>query len=1003
MPRRASIGSHASGLAVLVAWLCLVGGAEVVAQDAASLVGLPVTAIEIVEEGRPVSDPLIHGLIETVPGAPLAMADVRETIDHLDVLGRFDDVQVLAVRAGDGVRLTWVLTPAHPVRELLFRGTLRLPESDLRQAVAERYGALPPASRAADVAESLRQFYSDHGFLGAAVTTRVDLRHDPDAASLVVTIDVGPQSTVERVRVEGIDGGQRSALLDRIGIRPGQPYDLLNLQEAVAAYEAELRGLSYYEARIDPSTEFTPEGAAVVTIFVDRGPRVSVTFAGDVLPQAVREQLVPVRQEASADEDLLENGALAIQDYLYARGHRDALADYVRREDGEHLEITYTVAEGARFVVDDVDVRGAQAAAKKELLEVIALEPGQPFVQADVARSARALGELYRARGFTQVSVESVTSISTSEREGGDRRVGVSFDIAEGPRAVVGTVTFAGLDAMTAADARALVGTEPGRPFVEGQMLADSDRLVSEYLDRGYERVTINPTIALADDGTRADVRFAVTEGPQVIVGHVIILGNRRTASATIERELLLKPGEPLGFAARIESQQRLSALGLFRAVRITVPRAGPGTLKDVLVEVEEAPPTSIGYGGGLEGGRRLRLAADGGRAEERFELAPRVFFEIGRRNLWGSNRSINLFTRASLRSRDTLFSSEGEPVARPAESRYGFNEYRAVATYREPRLFDTRSDLLVNGILEQSIRSSFNFRRREVAAQSTFLIAGSYRLTGTYTYRSTELFDEVFTADEKPLIDRVFPQVNLSMFSAAVIRDTRTDALDPDHGNLLGVESSFAVRAFGSEVGFGKTYLQAFTFHRLPTARRVVAALAARIGIARGYPRGVPRLDADGTPLTGPDGSPLVDLVEDLPASERFFAGGDTTVRGFSLDRLGDADTITKSGFPAGGNGLVVFNGELRVALFGGLSAVGFLDGGNVFRRARSIRLTRLRGAAGFGIRYRSPVGPIRVDWGFNLDPRELVPALVDAAGAVQPAVRERGNVLHISLGQAF
>jgi outer membrane protein insertion porin family len=135
-----------------------------------------------------------------------------------------------------------------------------------------------------------------------------------------------------------------------------------------------------------------------------------------------------------------------------------------------------------------------------------------------------------------------------------------------------------------------------------------------------------------------------------------------------------------------------------------------------------------------------------------------------------------------------------------------------------------------------------------------------------------------------------------------------------------------------------------------------------------------------------------VVDTVDDLPVSRRFFAGGDTTVRGFSLDRLGDAQTISSSGFPTGGNGVIVLNGEMRVGVAGPLQAVGFLDAGNVVARASQLSLVDLRTAAGFGVRFRSPAGPIRLDLGFKLDRRELSPGRL-----------ERRSVWHISLGQAF
>ena len=108
--------------------------------------------------------------------------------------------------------------------------------------------------------------------------------------------------------------------------------------------------------------------------------------------------------------------------------------------------------------------------------------------------------------------------------------------------------------------------------------------------------------MTLADGDTRANVLFAITEGPQVIVDHVIIVGNRRTSTSTIQRELTLRSGEPLGYSARIESQQRLSALGLFRRVNITELTHESESRRDVLVQVEEAPPTTIAYGGGTRG-----------------------------------------------------------------------------------------------------------------------------------------------------------------------------------------------------------------------------------------------------------------------------------------------------------------------------------------------------------------------------------------------------------------
>jgi len=116
--------------------------------------------------------------------------------------------------------------------------------------------------------------------------------------------------------------------------------------------------------------------------------------------------------------------------------------------------------------------------------------------------------------------------------------------------------------------------------------------------------------------------------------------------------------------------------------------------------------------------------------------------------------------------------------------------------------------------------------------------------------------------------------------------------------------------------------------------------------------------------------------VITDLPQSERFYAGGDTTIRGFALDRVGTRhipalpnDTLNEDLLPIGGNGLVIVNAELRAPVSGGLGVVGFFDTGNVFARVTDIDLGELRSAVGGGVRYKSPFGPIRLDIGFKVN----------------------------------
>jgi outer membrane translocation and assembly module TamA len=252
--------------------------------------------------------------------------------------------------------------------------------------------------------------------------------------------------------------------------------------------------------------------------------------------------------------------------------------------------------------------------------------------------------------------------------------------------------------------------------------------------------------------------------------------------------------------------------------------------------------------------------------------------------------------------------------------------------------------------------------------------------VTAAYSFQRTRLFDIRASEDEEPWqIDRLFPQVRLSKFSGTLFRDTRSpsELLDPSHGTQLSATGDLATRSIGSEVGFIKTYLQGFLYRQLPLPRRTVLALGARVGLAHGFDR-----EVNGSTVNG------------LPANERFFAGGDTSVRGFALDRLGNEQTISRNtGFPTGGNSVVVLNSELRSTLFGAFQGIAFLDAGNVFPLASDLDFTDLRPAAGFGLAFKSPrIGLVRVDLGFNLNPQEFV-----------PGSPERHWVVHFLLGQPF
>ncbi|HVB37646.1 MAG TPA: POTRA domain-containing protein, partial [Vicinamibacterales bacterium] len=896
--------------------------------------------------------------------------------------------------AGARVDLTFELIPLQRVGRLRFVGELGLSRRALQTAVADRYGVSPPLGRVAEVARLLRGLYQDHGYLRAEVTPETSAETDRELVTLTFRIQAGPRARLDAIRLAGSPTRPAAEILERLGLHVGDPYDRVELRTRLDRYTDDLKTSGYYEARVDPSIVPGENDRTVsLTITVDPGPHVTIAFEGDPLPPDQQTELVPIKREGSVDEDLLEDSSRRIQDYFRAQGYRDATAAFSREQRGNELAVVFRIHRGPLYRIAAVESTGGTVVRLSDLPDALQLRPGQPFVQSRLEAAAAALALRYRQLGYSAVTVQPavvpVAGSAANDPAPGVTRVTVHVTVTPGVRTLIDDVALVGNRAMSGAVLRNDLTAVPGRPFYDPDIARDRDVIQIAYQNRGYQSATVTPQLGFSADRSRVAVRYVITEGPQIFIEHILIVGNTRTSTKLIERELRLKAGDPLDLQALSDGQRRLVSLGLFRRVRISQLLHGSDTRRDVLVTVEEAPTTTIGYGGGLEVGVRPRANGQTGFAVDQLEFAPRALFEITRRNLFGKNRSVSLFSRVSFRPQSAPFVAGG---ASSGSGAYGFSDYRVIATYREPRLFGTSADALVTGVIEQGVRTSFNFAHRGFSAQIARRMSPALSLSGSYAIDRTRQFDVQVSPADQLLVDRLFPQVRLSSFSGSIVEDTRDDPLDPTRGELLVVNGQLAGRAIGSEVGFAKTFLQGALYRTLPHAPRVVFATDARLGLATGFPRVVPATDSQGLPILGPDGQPVTSVVRDLPISERFFAGGPTTVRGFALDQLGTPATIDANGFPIGGDALIILNAELRAPLWRSIGIVGFIDAGNVFAHVMDINPGAIRAAAGFGLRYKSPIGPIRIDLGFKLARHEISPGNL-----------ERLMVLNISLGEAF
>jgi outer membrane protein assembly factor BamA len=935
----------------------------------ARMVGRTVSAVRLDIEGTPTRAPELIALIDVRVGQPLDLSALRVSLMQLFSAGRFENVSVRGVDNGSGVVLVFDLVPVHPIEGVEFRGQTGLSRPMLERELRQRFGGWPASTQIDAAARAVERVLEEEGFRSAKATSAIETTHAPERAMLVLTIDAGPLAVVRSASVDGQSPLSEKDILSRVGVRVGEAYRPREIDTGLDGIIETLRTRGYYEATVSHARDVvSDDGRSVdVHIAVDAGGLVTLKFTGDAVPGNLND-LVPVRREGSADSDLLEDSVRRIESALRREGYWKAQAAFTRTDSPSGTLITINVIRGERYRFDRLDVSGNTAMATDAIETMIDVQPDSVFDGSKIARGIAAIRAAYLLKGYAAASVVAAASELPPTKPGGEPRVVERITIDEGPLTLVGEVAVIGATALTRAEITAVMRLQSGGPFVAGFVPADRDAIKDQYDQRGYSSAVVDVRPQISDDRQTASVTVeVVAEGPRTVLDRVIIVGNRRVSQATILAAVApLKQGQAIGTADRIDLQQRLASLGLFRRINIAEAPHADGELgTDLVITVEESPATTIAPGAGIEAGFRQRSAAGGGTVSK-LEVSPRASLEFGRSNLWGKNRSLSLFSGVSLRPID----DPGNPT-RDGKC-CGFSEYRVITSFREPRLFGWNADGLVSVSAEQAIRSSFNFSRRAGSLQMLRRFTRLTTYVASYSLQRVELSNQRIEENDQLLVDRLFPQIRLSVLSSSLLHDTRNDAIAPGGGVLLSADADVAARAIGSQVGFAKVYFQAFTYHRLPNTPRVVLAGAARLGLVRGFVRTVGG-----------------QRVEDVPASQRFFSGGGTTVRGFQLDRLGTPAILNADGLSNGGNGLLLFNAEVRTSLSASIGVVGFVDAGNVFARVHDISLADLRPTIGTGLRFRSPIGPLRLDVGWKL-------------GGLRVTDNRRWE-FHFSIGEAF
>lgn len=997
----------------------------------------------VAEDGKVLlSDP--QGLAVHI-GDPLQTEQVAASLRTLYQSGNYADLRAVLFPEGEGVRLDFIARENLYFSQILIDG-LKPPPTEA-SAVASMQLSLGQTYREQDVKDAvvrLQETLREEGLYLAKISVQEQPHPETHQMDLLVNLDPGPRVHAKKINLINNTQYRDADILAKFKLSAGSELTIGKLQSGLDRIRKFLEksghlsaGVSVRRGEYDSADNSLP-----LVLEVTEGPRVRVAVTGAKFSQRDLKRFVPVYQEGSVDTDLLEEGKRNIRERLEREGYFDAKVDYnvVSHEvlgsksgwKGSEELITYTVERGSRHQLTHIRFSGNHYFGTDLLRSRLTISTTSLFTRPRFSRrlmesDALSMKNLYISNGFLSAAVDAQV---TEEQKGKNGGLSVQFNITEGKQTLVSSLQVEGMHALSDEEIRGVLGSLPGQPYSDINVASDRDNVLALYYNQGFPNASFTFT-ALPDDcpETKASIAkenaateqlagekreyaieraepvklaYKIDEGPRILVKRVFLTGYNHTRQRVIRREIKVKPGAPLREGDVVESQQKLYNLGIFNRVTIEPQNAGGSDPeKDVVVLVEEAKRYTIAYGGGFE---VQRLASTTDPTGGEIQAAPRGIFEISKQNVTGRADTLALKIRGSTIQGRALLA------------------YSAPNTFNNPKL-----SLQATAYVEKTQDiNTFGQTRYETNLQITDQVTSRSSFLFRYAFRKVTVSNLNIPAEEVPLFNQ--PTL-ISQFGVTYFRDTRDNPADATKGSFTTADVSVASTAIGSSASFMRYFVQNSTY--TPISRNWNFARSLRLGILEPF--------ANTVSLTfpAPTQQPLPQVI---PLPERLFAGGGTSLRGFALNQAGPRDSLT--GFPVGGQAVLILNQEIRFPLK--LPLIGtklggalFYDGGNVYSRASRItlrwsppkpvflpaypgqppgpfnparcvanctnELNYFSNTVGFGLRYPTPIGPIRIDLGYQLNPAQFVIPCQNSTPYCQEGTHLQRFQIFFNLGTSF
>ena len=911
--------------------------------------GMLVGRLELRAAGplRRISTADLWNLVALEEGRPYLMSKAKQTVQRLYATRAFHDVQVeaLPVEHSKSVDVKIHLVRRYLLQEVRFSGDLQLANRELRRELALREGQAYSHEQLQKTLTRLQELYRQNGFYQAQIEPGYQLDGENALVTLSLIVEAGKRATVGSLNLDYDGEIEEREIHSRLATRPGGGFSRVDVEDDIRSLRHYLARQGFLRSNVylkdnfgyDPQTNTVDLNFGIVL-----REKTEIRLEGlEENDQELRELLL--FQEGSPANVFLEDTANQLLESFQTQGYLLAQCR-VETPDGNPTTIVISVDRGEKFKVGDLLFEGNRFAESGSLEKILQVRRARLFdrgrfttamAQADVER----IRSYYRQRGFLDVKVD----VQSRLVEGSDR-IRVVFRLQEGPRYFTKRLSILGNQEIDTDLLMSEIRSNPGNFFSPVQVAQDRASIIAAYENRGFRDVDFRSEVSYPAPG-EVEILYLIEEGDQVVADEVIVSGNHHTREAVLEREVVVRKAAPIAQNRVFETEANLYDLAVFSRVNVfeTPSFIRPGA-KIVHVNVEEAKRYTLVYG-------------------------------IGYSSFEG--------VRGTLGITDSNF--QGRATALWLGLRAGAQRQRATLSYRVPRFLERKASTVfsVTADNEKALTESVDQDTRAIRGRpfdSLRLVASaqteqrlSRRELLFFRYNLERVRLDVPSDLATPLqFFREESRLRFSNLSIAYLNESRDDPSNPREGFFLSGEALLSARLVGSEREFFRVLTQGQYYRKL--FPDLLLASSLRIGwIAPFGTTAAPQLD------------------NPIPISERFFSGGSSTLRGLTQDLAGplltDADTgrvilVNDLGqpdpngrpIPLGGNGLVIANLELRFPLVSILSGALFYDVGNVFSSFTELGVEGASQAVGLGVRINSPVGPLRVDAGYNPSPPDVL-----------------------------